>query len=486
MKKIQLISIALITIMALTVVSGAGMLKAGADSSHPTSEELAQALDCSEITARQGWVWSYSVKGVSFVHIQLYEAHDEVKLYTELRDPNLHEEASVSVSHVKGPLRIYWDTYYMAGSGLGTVSVLDSTEAVVASQAAWGISWPSQMTTDDYINYAPYMDVPGDGALYTVQWKLTATTLNYFSMWEISTVRVRNLPPVAHAGADQSIRSNANALLDGSASVDDEPGAPLTYAWSVKESPAGSSPRLSDPTAVKPVFTAEQLGLYVIQLVVTDVTGKSSASADTVSVWVNNAPVITMATFQQNGVGAPVFLLGSATDLENDPLTYQWSLTGKPPESALQLGLLSVSSVGGFVPDALGTYTARLTVSDGKPTATTQDVSILVAPTGAPIASKVLALKSAVKALPNSAVSPIKKAALLAGLNAVQKQVDKGKYGTAAKLLEYTVLARMDGCVKRGAPDHDDFIKQCDTQLQLYSQVQPLALYLAWLAEHPP
>lgn len=472
MKKIQLIFVALVTIMAFTVVSGAGVLSVQASQTDPTSDELAQALGCSDITARQGWVWSYTSIGESDVVIMGYDDLQTAWVLIMLFPSHTQSEASLSVSNVKGPITLWYDAYGSydpEGPSPFTVNVVGPDGVVVSSQTP---EWPY------------HIDVPGDGRLYTIEWKASSGVSRDLYTFSIYHVGHLNNPPVARAGADQSIRPNTNALLDGSASVDDEPGVPLTYAWSVKESPTGSNPQLSDPAAVKPMFTADQVGLYVIQLVVTDVTGLSSS--DTVNVWVNNSPVITMATFQQNGVGAPVFLLGSATDLENDPLTYQWSLTDKPPESTLQLGLLSTTSIGGFVPDALGTYTARLTVSDGKATAITQDVSIPIALAGAPITSQMSALKSAVSTLSESAVNPGKKTALLADLNAVQKQVNKGNYGTAAKLLENTVLARMDGCVKNGAPDRNDFIIQYDAQLQLYSQVQPLALYLAWLVEHPP
>lgn len=55
MKTNRLISIALVTVMALTVVSGAGMMTAQAFTwvgTPPTSDEIAEALDCSDLGVR--------------------------------------------------------------------------------------------------------------------------------------------------------------------------------------------------------------------------------------------------------------------------------------------------------------------------------------------------------------------------------------------------------------------------------------------------
>ena len=67
--------------------------------------------------------------------------------------------------------------------------------------------------------------------------------------------------------------------LDGSASSDPSGKLPLTYAWSFVSKPAGSAATLSNPNIVNPTFTADALGNYLIQLVVTDAAGLSSAPA---------------------------------------------------------------------------------------------------------------------------------------------------------------------------------------------------------------
>ena len=94
-----------------------------------------------------------------------------------------------------------------------------------------------------------------------------------------------NTPPVADAGADQTVAVNARVQLDGGASSDVN-SDPLSYAWSFTSRPVGSLAVLSDPTVVNPTFIADQAGSYVLQLIVND--GVANSAADTVSVTSNS------------------------------------------------------------------------------------------------------------------------------------------------------------------------------------------------------
>ena len=67
-------------------------------------------------------------------------------------------------------------------------------------------------------------------------------------------------PPIADAGAAQTVHPVATVTLDGSQSFDPN-GLPLTYNWTL-QAPAGSNATLSDPHAIKPSFTADVLGNY--------------------------------------------------------------------------------------------------------------------------------------------------------------------------------------------------------------------------------
>ena len=97
-----------------------------------------------------------------------------------------------------------------------------------------------------------------------------------------------NSPPVANAGAAQTVDEGVTVVLDGSGSSDADAGDTLTYAW---VAPAGIT--LSDVTVVNPVFAAPEVDSYTdftIRLVVND--GQVDSVESTVVVTVNDvAPV---------------------------------------------------------------------------------------------------------------------------------------------------------------------------------------------------
>src|SRR5450759_4782564 len=97
-----------------------------------------------------------------------------------------------------------------------------------------------------------------------------------------------NTAPVASAGTDQSILTNAVVTLDGSKSSDAN-GDSLTYAWTLTAKPAGSAATLSSSTSAMPTFTADVAGTYVATLIVND--GKVNRSAASVNITVTATPV---------------------------------------------------------------------------------------------------------------------------------------------------------------------------------------------------
>ena len=90
-----------------------------------------------------------------------------------------------------------------------------------------------------------------------------------------------NAAPIASAGPAQSVVVGSVVTLDGSASSDAN-GDSLTYNWAFTSKPSGSGATLSSATAVKPTFTADVTGTYVISLVVND--GKVNSDASSVRI----------------------------------------------------------------------------------------------------------------------------------------------------------------------------------------------------------
>ena len=176
-------------------------------------------------------------------------------------------------------------------------------------------------------------------------------------------LNVGNVPPVADAGVNIIALLGDTITLDGSNSSDDN-GDLLTFVWSFESIPAGSNATLINTATARPFFVIDQAGDYVARLKVSD--GLEISDPDTITVSVGNAAPVANAGIDQSGfVGDEIVLEGSASkDLNNDPLTYRWSLIGKPAGSNAQL--TDVFTVNPrFVLDVQGDYVIQLIVNDG-------------------------------------------------------------------------------------------------------------------------
>lgn len=96
-----------------------------------------------------------------------------------------------------------------------------------------------------------------------------------------------NTASVANAGPDQTVQTGTVVALDGSLSKDAD-GNVLTFQWALTTKPIGSTAALSDPSAMRPTFTADLSGEYIAQLIVND--GTVSSTPDTVIIKTNTLP----------------------------------------------------------------------------------------------------------------------------------------------------------------------------------------------------
>ena len=176
-------------------------------------------------------------------------------------------------------------------------------------------------------------------------------------------VTTLNSKPVAEAGTNQSHPVGTTVTLNGTASSDVD-GDPLTYLWSLTSKPTGSTATLSDPSAVQPTFIIDRPGNYTAQLIVNDGTVNSDPATVTIST-VNSKPIANPGPDQHGVVNATITLNGSgSSDVDGDPLIYQWSLVSKPANSTAALQA-STNVTTSFVLDKAGTYTVQLIVNDG-------------------------------------------------------------------------------------------------------------------------
>ncbi|MFP2927497.1 myxosortase-dependent M36 family metallopeptidase [Pyxidicoccus sp. 3LG] len=176
-----------------------------------------------------------------------------------------------------------------------------------------------------------------------------------------------NTAPVISAGPDVTVDERSQVSLTGTAY--DRDGQALQYLWQRVSGPAvtftGTSASTLSPTFTATEVTADQT--LVLRLSVTDGT---VVSTDTVNVRitnVNRAPTVNAGMDGAVGERSIATLSASATDLDNDTLSYVWTQTAGTP-----VGLINATTATAtFTAPETGageTLTFRLAVSDGKVT----------------------------------------------------------------------------------------------------------------------
>ena len=288
-----------------------------------------------------------------------------------------------------------------------------------------------------------------------------------------------NAPPVAEAGANQSGHVGDLVDLDGSGSFDDQtPSESLVYDWGFVSVPVGSAAIITDAGTVSPSFVVDVSGDFVLQLVVTDEGGLSSAPDEVMVSSLNVAPNANAGSDSAVLVFDLVVLDGTASDdSDGDPITYSWTMTGQPAGSAAVL-LGASTATPDFIPDLPGTYVMELVVSDGL-LDSAPDAVIVIAITGEDFAEQETAdALNAVEDLPPTSVTTSgNQCALGQFIQQALDALDAGDLEEARNKLE-AAIERTDGCKERGVPDgpgggggpppKQDYITTCADQAVVY------------------
>lgn len=172
-----------------------------------------------------------------------------------------------------------------------------------------------------------------------------------------------NQPPIAHAGADQTITlPKDSVLLDGSASSD--PGGSITaYKWTKIAGPVSSN--IVSPDSVKTQVRGLMGGVYQFELTVTD-NGNLSAK-DTVQLMVeingNQPPIACAGADQIITLPANQVTLNGrcSSDPDNNLNAFQWTKIAGPSSFVINNTSIMELQVGSLVE---GVYQFELKVTD--------------------------------------------------------------------------------------------------------------------------
>ncbi len=265
---------------------------------------------------------------------------------------------------------------------------------------------------------------------------------------------LQNEPPVAKAGDDQAIRAGETVFLDGSSSFDDNTSSELLgYAWSFSSKPQGSAAVLSGTNTQSASFVADVAGTYVVQLVVTDEGGLSSAPDEVVISSDNLAPIANAGEDRLVITNNVVTLDGSgSTDPEGDPRSFSWTLVSKPNGSSAALTHADTPNPS-FTPDLEGTYVVELVVSDPIGPSAPDSVEITATNAESFAEIKIEEASGAISALPPDDVTTKgNQNALTNFLSQTALAIQEGDLAEARNKLQ-KAIGRTDGCVLRGTPD---------------------------------
>jgi hypothetical protein len=197
-----------------------------------------------------------------------------------------------------------------------------------------------------------------------------------------------NTPPVAEAGADQSVPHDSTVTLDGSGSSDADAASVLGYSWAQTAGPAVT---LTDATLAQATFSGPVLAVGGTPVVLTfELTVSDGIASDTDSVTVtvnpppNTPPTADAGIDQSVAAGAQATLDGSLS-VPNDGgqvLTYQWEQISGPTATLTGAATVSPTVTTAIIPPGPNVVlTFQLTVSDGFDTDADTVELELIAPT---------------------------------------------------------------------------------------------------------
>lgn len=170
-----------------------------------------------------------------------------------------------------------WSTVGEAGVNQQTPELKSIVQTIV-NRAGWasGNAMAFIITGTGRRTAYAYDSQPTRAPLLHIEYRLRSTSVNQ--------------PPLANAGADQTIKLPATASLSGSATDDGRPSNTLTYRWRKGAGPGGVT--FGTPTAASTTARFSVPGIYLLRLTVSD---GALSNTDEVEITVNSRATVCVA-----------------------------------------------------------------------------------------------------------------------------------------------------------------------------------------------
>jgi len=166
-------------------------------------------------------------------------------------------------------------------------------------------------------------------------------------------------PPIAICPDDMTAPTRTPVTLQGDG-VDD--GYIVAWSWEVVSHNTDTDPSLSTPNAQSTSFEALRVGEYVMRFTVEDNHGLTNWCEFTIT----TTPTGPTAICPQDIDTAPLVQINFSGDGEDDGsiVSWQWQMIGQPTGSAASPPSPATSPSVTFMPDIVGEFRMRLTVTD--------------------------------------------------------------------------------------------------------------------------
>jgi len=196
-----------------------------------------------------------------------------------------------------------------------------------------------------------------------------------------------NSAPIANAGPDRTFNTTSASgvvIPVDAANSTDADNDPLTYSWTQVSGPQATISLANQVLASISFPTLTAPTDFEFQVLVTDAAGESSTDTVRISLTPPNiAPTVDAGPDQTVVGGSSVSLAGTASDADNDPLTFQWTQTGGPGVALTGDTTLGPTFTAPSRAVAAQVLTFELAANDGNATAT-DTVTITVPANQAP------------------------------------------------------------------------------------------------------